>query len=89
MLPELAETTGLRGATATQATTLPLGETAPDAETLVVLQGVLEALAFYLAGGADLLSVAGGAALFGKERLRVGLRAQRVGLPGESIIEVL
>ena len=39
--------------------------------------------------GADLLGVAGRAALLGEERLGVGLRAQRVGLPGERVVVVV
>src|SRR3954452_17971632 len=47
---------------------LPLGEAAPDAEPLVVLECVLEALGPDLAAGADLLGLAGRAALLGEER---------------------
>src|SRR4029079_12471784 len=61
--------------------TLALGEAAPDAEALVVHQGVLEALAAYLACQADLLGLPGRAALLGEERLGVGLRAERALLP--------
>jgi hypothetical protein len=67
---------------------LALGEAAPDAEALVVLERVLEALAAHLARSADLLGVAGGAALLGEERLRVGLRAERVRLPRERVAVV-
>src|ERR1700754_4009329 len=61
---------------ALEAAALALGETAPDAEALVVRQGVLEALATHLAPQADFLCLAGGAALLGKEGLRIRLRAQ-------------
>src|SRR3712207_8391368 len=45
--------------------------------SLVVGEGVLEAVGLDLAAGADLLRLAGGAALLGEERLGVGLGAQR------------
>src|SRR5699024_310531 len=63
--------------------TLALGQTAPDPEALVVLEGVLQAFGAHLAGDAHLLGLTGGAALLGEERLRVGLRAQRALLPGQ------
>ena len=66
---------------AAQPATLALGEAAPDAEALVVGQRVLEALGLDLAAGADLLRLAGRAALLGEERLGVGLGAQRLLLP--------
>src|SRR4051812_9528041 len=69
------------GGAAAQATTLTLGQTAPDAEALVVAQRVLEALGLDLAAGADLLGLAGRAALLREERLGVGLGAQRPLLP--------
>src|SRR6478736_6052789 len=40
-------------------TALPLGQTAPDAEALVVVERVLEALDPDLAGGADPLGLSG------------------------------
>ena len=55
---------------------LALRQPAPDAEPLVVGEGVLEALGPDLAPDADLLGLAGGAALLGEERLRIGLSAQ-------------
>src|SRR4051794_5770144 len=61
-----------------QATALPLRQSAPDAEPLVVGQGELQALGPDLAAGADTLGLAGGAALLREERLRVRLGAQRV-----------
>src|SRR5699024_661443 len=63
--------------------TLALGQTAPDPEALVVLEGVFEALGPHLAGDAHLLGLTGGAALLREERLRIGLRAQRALLPGQ------
>src|SRR4051812_3139131 len=69
----------------TQATALALRQPAPDAEPLVVGQRVLEALRLDLAAGADLLGLAGRAALLGEERLGVGLGAQRLLLPGLGV----
>src|SRR6185312_1056205 len=66
-----------------------LRQPAPYAESLVVLERVFEALCPNLAGGADLLGVARGATFLGKEGFRVGLRAERVALPGERVIVVL
>src|SRR4051812_9488481 len=66
---------------AAQPAPLPLREAAPDAEALVVGQRVLQALRLDLTPGADLLRLAGRAALLGKERLGVGLGAQRPLLP--------
>src|SRR4051812_10577225 len=60
---------------------LPLGQTAPDAEALVLGQRVLKALVLDLATQADPLGFAGGAALLREERLRVRLRAQGAFLP--------
>src|SRR5262245_4907981 len=57
------------------------GEPTPDAEALVVGQGVLEALGADVTTLADPLGLTGGAALLGEERLRVGLRAQGALLP--------
>src|SRR5690606_29752212 len=50
-----------------QPAALPLGEPTPDAEALVVGQRVLQALGTDLAGQADLLGLAGGAALLREE----------------------
>src|SRR3954447_20733548 len=66
---------------AAQTAALTLGDPAPDAEALVVVQRVLEALGLDLAPGADLLRLAGRAALLGEERLGVRLGAQRPLLP--------
>src|SRR4051794_16262335 len=60
---------------------LPLGEAAPDAEPLIVLECVLQALGADLAAGADLLRLAGRAALLGEERLGIGLRTECPFLP--------
>ena len=49
-------------------------------------QGVLEALGADLAARADLLGLAGGTALLGKERLGVGLGAQSALLPGQLAV---
>src|SRR5665647_2928938 len=63
--------------------TLALGQPTPDAEPLVVRERVLQALAAHIATHADLLGLAGGAALLGEERLGIGLRAQGALLPGQ------
>src|SRR3954469_15245741 len=68
------------GAAAEAGTPAP-GQAAPDAEALVVGQCVLQALGPDLAAGADLLGLAGRAALLREERLGVGLGAQRALLP--------
>src|SRR4051794_9613608 len=60
---------------------LTLRQPAPDAEALVVVQCVLEALPADVAGQADPLGLACGATLLREERLRVGLRAQGPLLP--------
>src|SRR3954469_20221415 len=68
------------GAAAEAGTPAP-GQAAPDAEALVVGQRVLQALGPDLAAGADLLGLAGRAALLREEGLGVGLGAQRALLP--------
>src|SRR5690606_3877440 len=60
---------------------LALRETAPDAEPLVVLERVLQALRADLAARADLLGLARGPALLREEGLRVRLGAERALLP--------
>src|SRR5690606_34273160 len=80
---------GSGGAAAAQLAALALAQPAPDAEALVVLQRVFEALAAHRASAADALRVARRAALLGEERLGVRLRAQRVGLPGERVLLVV
>src|SRR5690606_14019363 len=72
-----------------EAPSLPLGESAPDAEAFVVGEGVLKAFRAHLAGEADLLGLAGGSALFGKEGLGIGLGAQCALLPAEFLVRVL
>src|SRR5690606_7801335 len=72
-----------------QAATLPLGQSAPDAEALVVGEGVLEALGADLAREADLLGLPGRSALLGEEGLGVGLGAQRALLPAELLVRVV
>src|SRR3954452_24317525 len=71
---------GQRHAATGQLDTAPLalGQAAPDAETLVVVERVLQALHPHRAADADPLGLAGGAALLGEERLGVGLGAQRI-----------
>jgi hypothetical protein len=64
---------------------LALGEPAPDAEPLVVLQRVLEALRADLTAPADPLGLPGGTALLREERLRIRLRAERLILPTQVI----
>jgi hypothetical protein len=64
---------------------LPLGQTAPDAEPLVVLQRELKALSTNLAAAADPLGLPRGAALLGEERLRIRLCAKRAILPTQVI----
>src|SRR5262245_54734250 len=64
-----------------QLASLPLGQTAPDAEAFVVPERVLKTLRPDLTALADPLRLSGRAALLGEERLRVGLRAQRALLP--------
>ena len=60
----------------------PFRQTATDAEPLLVLEGVVEALRPDRAALADPLGLAGRAALLGEEGLGVGLRAQRLLHPG-------
>src|SRR4029453_8658168 len=60
---------------------LTLRQSAPDAEALVVLQGVLQAFGTDFAGEAHPLRLPGRSTLFGKERLGVRLRAQCALLP--------
>src|SRR5450759_2763935 len=65
----------------------PLGKSTPDAEPLIVLERVLQALAAHIAAHTDLLGVARGAALLGEERLRIGLSAQGAFLPRQFILD--
>src|SRR5699024_7238943 len=66
---------------ALEPTALPLGEPTPDTESLIVGQGVLQALVAHRAALTDLLGLPGRSALLREERLGVGLRAQRAVLP--------
>src|SRR6476620_10053618 len=61
--------------------TLPLGQPTPDAEPLVVGQGVLQALGPDLAADADLLGLPRRPALLREERLGVRLGTERTLLP--------
>src|SRR5438132_1677686 len=65
-----------------QSPALPLGQAAPDAKPLVMLERVLQALGPHLAAPAHPFGFSGGPALFRKERLRIGLRTQCPILPG-------
>src|SRR4029453_14533967 len=62
---------------------LPLAQTAPDAEALVVCERVLQAFAAHVTGQADFLGLASRPAFLRKERFRVCLCAQRTLLPAE------
>src|SRR5690606_34226769 len=66
---------------ALEATALPLGEPAPDAEPFVVRQRILQAPVTHLAAHADALGLASRSALFREKSLRVGLSAQCALLP--------
>src|SRR3712207_4849258 len=66
---------------ATEQATIALGEPDPDAEAPAVGQRVLQAVGLDLAAGADLLGLAGRAALLGEEGLGVRLGAERPLLP--------
>src|SRR5207248_207824 len=67
-----------------QATPFALGEAAPDPESFVVGEGVLEAFGAHLASNADALGLPRRTALLREEGLRIGLRAKRALLPGEA-----
>src|SRR5699024_8843619 len=68
---------------------LSFGESPPDTEAFVMLQRILQALRSYLARLADLLRLPCRAALLGKERLRVGLRAQGTFLPAQIFVRAV
>src|SRR5690348_5329338 len=70
---------------ALQAAPLTLGHAAPDAEPLVVLQRVLQALGPDVAAAAHPLRLPGRSTLFREERLRICLRAQRLVLPAQLV----
>jgi len=62
-----------------ESATLPLRHATPDPEALIVGECVLKALRANLTGHAHALRLAGGSTLLGKEGLRIGLGAQRLG----------
>src|SRR6266581_4280197 len=68
-----------------QAAALTLGHAAPDAEPLVVLERVLQALGPDLAAAAHALGLPGRSALLREERLRICLCAQRLVLPAQLV----
>src|ERR671935_2845625 len=68
-----------------QPTPLTLRHAAPDAEPLVVLQRVLQALGPDLAAAAHALGLPGRSSLFREERLRICLCAQRLILPTQLV----
>src|SRR4051812_39316328 len=78
----VTERAGLDG-TLLELASFALGQPTPDAEALVVGQGILQALGPDVAAHTDLLGLPGGAALLGEERLGIGLRAERAFLPGQ------
>lgn len=73
-------TAGL-GTLTTQATTLALGETAPDSELLTVHQGVLEALETNCATTAHFFGFTGGCSTLWEEEVGVDTETVRVVLP--------
>src|SRR5271165_1596918 len=64
-----------------QPASFPLGQAAPDTESLIVTECILKALGTHLATAAYTFGFAGRAALLREEGLRIGLRAQRAILP--------
>src|SRR5690606_4938104 len=68
---------------ALQLAAFPFGQPTPDAEPLIVLQRIFEALHADFTRTTDLLRFPGRAAFFRKERLGVGLSAQSALLPVE------
>src|ERR1700761_5879206 len=70
---------------ALQPAAFSLRHATPDAEPLVVLECVLQALGPDLAATAHPLGFPGRSALFREERLRIRLRAQRLVLPAQFI----
>ncbi len=67
---------------------LAFAHAAPDAESFVVGEGVVEAFAANLAAVADAFGFSGASAFFGEEGFGVGLCAECVGLPGECVVVV-
>src|SRR5215467_8186665 len=76
----ISNPSGLAGL-ALQAPALALRQAAPDAEPLVVLERVLQALGPHLAAPAHALGLPGRTALLRKERFRIGLSTQCPILP--------
>ena len=70
---------------ALQAAPLTFGHAAPDAEPLVMLERVLQALGPYLTAAAHSLGFPGRSSLFREERLRICLCAQRSILPAQLV----
>src|SRR5215470_20389199 len=70
---------------ALQAVPLAFGHSTPDAEPLVVLKRLLQALGPDLAAAAHPLGLPGRSSLFGEERLRICLCAQRLILPAQLV----
>ena len=66
-------------------TAFSFGQTTPDAESLVVLQRVVQALGPDVAPPADPFGLPGGTALLWEERLRICLCTQRPVLPTHVI----
>lgn len=62
-------------------TAFALAHAAPNTESLIMVDGPFQALFTHFAFGAHTLGITGRASLFREERLRIGLRAQRLVLP--------
>src|SRR5437764_5584668 len=78
--------TGRLDGRALQPAPLTFGHAAPDAEPLVVLQRVLQALGPDIAAATHPLRLPGRSTLFREERLRICLRAQRLILPAQLVL---
>ncbi len=63
-------------------------QTAPDAETLIVFDGPLQALLAHLAAGAHLFRITRRPAFFGEKSFRIGLGAQGLMLPGNIVVRL-
>mgnify|MGYP000107958257 FL=1 len=68
------------------ATTLTLAHTAPDTETLIMVDGPISDTVTDFTLGANPLRIPGGTAFFREECFGIGLRAQRFVLPRHVII---
>ena len=84
-MPEPADARRLLDHLAFDPPAFPFGQTTPDAEPLVVLQRVLQALGPDIAPPADALGLPGGTALLWEERLRICLCTKRPVLPTHLI----